>query len=1022
MDGLRLDQTVRLLGAAMRKRGETPLYDANTRQIRATNVLGHTWLYQLTSAGRVEAIQTPMGRLSRVRFDDRGRIEELVEPNGRHTMVPSDEQGAPTRFVRNGADLVRFTWNPSRTDAAVEFWDGSRAQMTYSAAGKPLLRVDRLGRRTTFTYDGDDRIVELRDGRDGVTRFEYDDLGRPSRTHHADGRVESLTYLAPGTVGLAQGSERVLDLTLDARQQPTFATYADGKTYAFSYDDAGRLTSAESAEAVCSYEYRQDGKLVGELAGDQSFRFEYDALGRLSAQQYPDGTHADLAYDPDGRPSHITWGSASFAFSYDGSDRKRIVSTPRLQTQYELDLCGKPSHVRVVDSAKGKPVFETSYRYDHQARLVWKRDSAFGGRLFAYDTESQVLRVSDESGRSKESFAYDAAGNPTLMSDLGVVVAPGNRVTSRGDVQCKYDARGNIVVLTAGGQTWRFVYDLRNQLIESIGPSGSVVFKYDAFGRRIEKRSADRTIRYVWCGELLTREIVKTSEGESVRDYLYFPGSCEPIVLRVDGRFYYYHNDHAGTPQRLTDEQGEVVWAADYSAFGDASVVVSGVENPLRFPGQYFDAETGLHYNRFRYYSPRLGRYLSVDPASLLGGHNLYAYANNDPINASDPLGLFSWGAALAAVGAGIATAALVVCAPAVAAVAVVAVGAFALGFAIGMGVGEYMQIGNFCAPCFWKGVKDAAPAAFGIGLGIGVLSVLCPPLGLGLGVAAAVYGVYSMLDAHFGWSSGKPYDQMTDEEKSEHLGGLVGGTVAGILGGLVGGLGARGVMRAVKGTRAGPTEGGAAGEETSGGKTGRPEKITSPNGKEIDATANDDSMVPNDKVDKYMRGKAKGTDEDVNDQIRELNRQKQADRKAFDADPENQAKLDQLKQLKHNADRSTDMAETLKEAGIEDTPEENARIKEHLLEQGAKATPENPEVESVLHGKNGDVKVISTWKTLPDGRSYLSTVKAIPMSSSGNGSGVPAIGAGQPPASEQPPAVTPIVPVPGEDDEDDAN
>uniref|UniRef100_UPI001B80340B RHS repeat domain-containing protein n=1 Tax=Desulfobulbus elongatus TaxID=53332 RepID=UPI001B80340B len=103
---------------------------------------------------------------------------------------------------------------------------------------------------------------------------------------------------------------------------------------------------------------------------------------------------------------------------------------------------------------------------------------------------------------------------------------------------------------------------------------------------------------------------------------------------------YYYHTDHLGTPLRLTDSSGAVVWAADYQPFGRANLLVNTVENNLRFPGQYFDAETGLHYNWHRYYDPDIGRYLSADPIGLEAGINLYAYVNNDPVNWIDIWGL----------------------------------------------------------------------------------------------------------------------------------------------------------------------------------------------------------------------------------------------------------------------------------------------------------------------------------------------------------------------------------------------
>jgi RHS repeat-associated protein len=113
-----------------------------------------------------------------------------------------------------------------------------------------------------------------------------------------------------------------------------------------------------------------------------------------------------------------------------------------------------------------------------------------------------------------------------------------------------------------------------------------------------------------------------------------------------NNQYYFYHNDHLGTPQELTDINGSVVWSATYTAFGEATVDPSStVTNNLRFPGQYYDAETGKHYNLHRYYDPKAGRYISEDPIGFEGGDvNLYRYVNNSPQVWMDPWGLYSWG------------------------------------------------------------------------------------------------------------------------------------------------------------------------------------------------------------------------------------------------------------------------------------------------------------------------------------------------------------------------------------------
>ncbi len=135
------------------------------------------------------------------------------------------------------------------------------------------------------------------------------------------------------------------------------------------------------------------------------------------------------------------------------------------------------------------------------------------------------------------------------------------------------------------------------------------------------------------------------ANGVVSKTYGYKPGSTwttDPLFMKVGSEYYFYHNDHLGTPQKLTAINGAVVWSAMYTAFGEAQVLpASSVENNLRFAGQYFDGESGLHYNYHRYYDPQTGRYLRTDPIGLGGGVNLYPFVLNNPIYWIDPYGLF---------------------------------------------------------------------------------------------------------------------------------------------------------------------------------------------------------------------------------------------------------------------------------------------------------------------------------------------------------------------------------------------
>jgi RHS repeat-associated protein len=165
-------------------------------------------------------------------------------------------------------------------------------------------------------------------------------------------------------------------------------------------------------------------------------------------------------------------------------------------------------------------------------------------------------------------------------------------------------------------------------------------YAYDAFERRVMKVVNGLTTHFHYdLNGLLISET--DGNGNPRKDYVYLNG--EPVAMKVYGGsagWYWFINDHLGTPQKMVDESGSVVWATAYAPFGEARVYKDEVTNNLRFPGQYYDVETGLHYNWHRYYDPGTGRYLRPDPIGLAGGINPYVYAAGNPTNFIDLDGL----------------------------------------------------------------------------------------------------------------------------------------------------------------------------------------------------------------------------------------------------------------------------------------------------------------------------------------------------------------------------------------------
>ncbi|HEF4761752.1 TPA: RHS domain-containing protein, partial [Pseudomonas putida] len=282
--------------------------------------------------------------------------------------------------------------------------------------------------------------------------------------------------------------------------------------------------------------------------------------------------------------------------------------------------------------------------YAANGNLLQIGDTRHGLRRYQYDPLDRLTRVHHAREQTPEHFSHDPAGNLLIHDRPGPWHLKGNRLLRHGDRHYAYDAFGNLIRERRGDAVTDYRYDCQHRLIGITLPDGSEAsYRYDAFGRRIAKTVDGQTTTFFWQGDNLVAESSRTH----YRSYLFEPGSFRPLAMLdgkgpINARPFYYQLDHLGTPQELTAHDGEIVWSAQYTAYGQLRELRHGgeqLEQPLRFQGQYFDAESGLHYNRHRYYQPDSGRYLTPDPVKLAGGLNAYQYTRN-PTGWVDPLGL----------------------------------------------------------------------------------------------------------------------------------------------------------------------------------------------------------------------------------------------------------------------------------------------------------------------------------------------------------------------------------------------
>lgn len=689
----RYDQAGRL-EALLPAEGEPTCYSYFDGFVRSVRRGEAQWKYERNTQGDITRQTDPEGNVTHYAYDHRGCLVEITHADGSlHQLTWNPlgqliEEQLPDGSVRryrydtlgrqitrqdeSGA-ITRFQWDAAGRLSQITLPGGASRMYRYNAYGKVTSECDEQGRMTRYEYLDDLHLVSRRINPDGSQlryryenarlllseienergeryRLDYHGNGLISQETGFDGRRTAYRYDLKGqllekTEYGDDGSELRTTYQRDSTGRLLAKTLPDGNRVDYRYDTLGRLVAVDDGTWPLAYEYDLRDRLVREHQGWATLHYAYDALGQLIHCRLPDGNRVDYRYQTGGTLSAIDLNGQSLTRHQFGSGRERQRQQGELLSQYHYDEQGRLLAHQV--SQRQRHLYQRQYRYDASGNLAAIEDSRKSIRSFHYDPLDRLLGV---RGETPESFVHDPAGNLLAQGgqfDARQMEVRGNRLLTQGDRHFDYDAHGNLVRERRGtGQklVTEYSYDCQHRLIGVSLPDGrQVVYRYDAFGRRIAKQVDGRNTEFLWLGERLLAE----SGDRHYRTYLYEPDSFRPLAL-LDGEGpeqvepCYYQLDHLGTPQELTRADGRLCWSARYRAYGNVlKLDIAEVDNPLRFQGQYFDAETGLHYNRHRYYNPSTGRYLTPDPIRLAGGLNSYRYVPN-PTGWVDPLGLAS--------------------------------------------------------------------------------------------------------------------------------------------------------------------------------------------------------------------------------------------------------------------------------------------------------------------------------------------------------------------------------------------
>ena len=645
------------------------------------------------------------GNRSRYVYDDAGQFVAYTDALDQTTRVAVDALGQPVEIVHPDGSVERFVWDPLGQVVAHTDTAGSTRSWQRNARGQVERYTDAAGRALDAHYNRRRQLIGLTQGA-AAYRFVLDPLGRLLGEQRPDGIAHWLTYNAPGWLVRRdeRGSgperpQRTAWYDYDRNGRLTAHHSADASTR-YAWSAAGYLERVERTPTerglglgldaqTLRFAYDPLGRLLAETGGQGTLGYAWDRLSNLQALTLPTGERLSYLRYGSGHVHGLQIDGQDLAqFERDGLHREILRTQGPLARRTEYDARGRIARQAAGAAPDGSPaVIERRYRYSAAGELERLQDSLRGEAFFAYDRAGRLLRRASADpapGYDFERFAWDAADNLLQAPDGNAI--DGHRLldwrpASEHPQRHDYDPFGRLVAKRTAAGEQRYTWDADDRLLAVANPQGTTRFGYDPLGRRILKHhvpaalgaddgSGAYAVRFIWDGLRLLQEIAEPTRGPAaIRTWVYDPADpagyvplaccdrrhgADPDAPLGPLEIHYVHTDALGTPQELTDAAGQIAWSARYGAWGrrlGPADVPEGLRAArptncnLRFPGQYADAETRLHYNTFRYYDPDTGRFVSPDPIGLAGGLNLYRYAPN-PTGWSDPWGWECWSTA----------------------------------------------------------------------------------------------------------------------------------------------------------------------------------------------------------------------------------------------------------------------------------------------------------------------------------------------------------------------------------------
>lgn len=618
-------------------------YDALGRTIQSTDVRGNTNLFGYDTASNLISIEEPDGNKHKFSYDTSGNLIHAKD-TAHEVKFTYGTMGTLLSRQQNGT-TIHFNYDTELQLRGIVNEGSEVYKFGLDALGNVVSEWGFDGLHRRYLRDGLGRVLKVLRPNELWTSYEYDGIGNIVAEEHSDGSRTAYSYTKDGLLKEAFNEEE--HIKFQRNRSGRVIKELQGKHVVNScYDPEGlrtETTSSLGAEILHTYdELGILGQIKAQTGGSQAWEatLKHDKTGLELHRQLSGGISVHTDRDRLGRVTRRSIGAHNIEQSrtrYDwgqGHKLNRIINElSRAETSFEYDAFDN--------------LISATYQQSSGTETVYRIPDAIGN---LFKTQKRNDRVYGKGGKllkdERYHYHYDAEGNLIFKE-----FKTNENVTA---ISHKAFAKNQKIELQGSGTGWLYDWAANGLLRQVTTPTGSAVkFFYDPLGRRIAKQHKDRVTRWVWDGNTPLHEwqysgeyppkIVLTEDGtpttreepvEQLITWIFETGSFIPCAKITPDEQYSIIADYLGTPTHGYDSQGKQVWERDLDCYGQTRRLV-GNKNfcPYLYQGQYVDQETGLAYNRFRYYDPEAGSYISQDPIGLNGNNpTLYAYVNDTNI------------------------------------------------------------------------------------------------------------------------------------------------------------------------------------------------------------------------------------------------------------------------------------------------------------------------------------------------------------------------------------------------------